>query len=52
MTQQELGLQIGKAKATICRYENEVRSPSLQTLCGYAKVLDVTMDELIIYRTY
>lgn len=52
MTQQELGLQIGKAKATICRYENGVRSPSLQTLCGYAKVLDVTMDELIIYRTY
>ncbi|ANS52575.1 XRE family transcriptional regulator [Bacillus thuringiensis] len=50
MTQQELGLQIGKAKATICRYENGVRSPSLQTLCGYAKVFGVTIDELMIEK--
>jgi len=47
MTQQEVGELIGKAKATICRYENGVRSPSLQTLCGYSEIFGVTIDELM-----
>ncbi|MFJ6194353.1 helix-turn-helix domain-containing protein [Bacillus thuringiensis] len=47
MTQRELGERLNKAKETISRYENGVKSPSLQTLCSYAEVFGVTIDELM-----
>jgi transcriptional regulator with XRE-family HTH domain len=47
MTQRELGERLSKAKETISRYENGVKNPSLQTLCSYAEVFGVTIDELM-----
>ena len=41
LTQKELANKIGKKQQVISRIEHKEHSPSLETLCGLAKALDV-----------
>ena len=41
LTQKELARKIGKKQQVISRIEHKEHSPSLETLCGLARVLDV-----------
>ncbi|KXI52414.1 helix-turn-helix transcriptional regulator [Bacillus paranthracis] len=47
LSQSELGERLGRAKATISRYETGKKNPSLPTLCAYAEYFGVTVDHLL-----
>lgn len=46
LTQKELGERIGVAEATVCKYENGDRVPSLPVAKRMAAVFGCTVDEL------
>lgn len=48
MTQDELGKLIGVTKATISTYESGDREPSIKNLIAIAKVLHISLDELLM----
>jgi len=47
LTQEQLGNLINVTKVSICCYEKGNRTPNLDTLLDLAKVLDLTLDEMI-----
>lgn len=46
-TQAELGERLNLSQSTINRYENDARSPDIETLCKVADVFGVSVDFLI-----
>jgi putative transcriptional regulator len=46
MTQAQLGRRVGLDTATICRIENETRTPSLTVARDLASVFGVSIEEL------
>lgn len=47
LTQEELANKIGSDTATICRYENNERTPRLEMLKEMSKLFNITIDELV-----
>ena len=47
LSQMELAQKIGTNAATLCRWENGVRSPRISWIAKISKVLGVTMDDLV-----
>lgn len=47
LTQKELGDIIHVSKATICFYEKEVRTPTLENLIDLSDYFEVTIDYLL-----
>lgn len=47
LSQQKLGDMINVTKVSICGYENNNRTPNLETLINLSKVLGVNVDYLI-----
>ena len=52
LTQSELGKLVNVTKVSICCYENETRTPTLETLIDLANVFKVNVNELIGYNKY
>ena len=46
MSQEALANQIGVSKVTICWYENNERTPTLDNFLKLADILNITLDEL------
>lgn len=42
-----LAEELGKNQATISQWCNNVRQPSIETLCSIAKILDVDVRQLL-----
>lgn len=51
LTMKELGKAVGVAESTISLYENGKHEPDLTTMKRIADVLEVSIDELIDYKT-
>lgn len=47
LTQEQLGKMINVTKVSICCYEKETRSPTLETLIALAKVFNVDINYFI-----
>lgn len=47
LTQKELAEKIGCYPKDVCRWENNVRRPSTESLVKIAKALDCTLDDLV-----
>ena len=47
LTQEELGSILGVTKASICCYEKETRTPSIETIIDMMALYNVTSDYLI-----
>ena len=47
MTQEELGNQIGVSKVAICNYENNIRTPKLETISKLAEVLNLEIGYIL-----
>lgn len=47
LSQKELGELIGVKKSTICSYEKEVRTPSIENIIDLMQIFNVTADYLI-----
>ncbi len=47
LTQEELAKKIDTDTATICRYENNERTPRLEILKRMSELFNVTIDELV-----
>lgn len=47
LTQEELGNILGVTKASICCYEKELRTPSIETIISMMALYNVTSDYLI-----
>lgn len=47
MTQQELGEKLNVTKVSVCCYENNVRTPSLETLFEISNIFGVSTDYLL-----
>lgn len=47
ITQTELAAAINIDRSVISHYEHERKFPSLERLCQIAKVLNVTLDDLV-----
>ena len=47
ITQQQLGDMVGVTKVSICCYENDTRTPTLETLIDLADSLNVHLDYLL-----
>lgn len=47
LTQKELAEKIGCYPKDVCRWENNVRKPTAESLVKIAKALDCTLDDLV-----
>lgn len=47
MTQEELGSKLGITKVSVCCYENNVRTPSLEVLYEMSNIFGVSSDYLL-----
>lgn len=52
LTQEQLGKMINVTKVSICCYEKETRSPTLETLIALAKVFNVDINYFIGHDQY
>lgn len=50
LTQKEIADEINVTSSTISKYENEIKVPNLKRLVQIAKILDVTLDELVEFK--
>lgn len=46
MTQQQLAAKINKNKTVISKYENNIQSPTLETLIEFSVIFNVSLDYL------
>lgn len=51
LTQSELAAKLNGKKSLICNYENGYSTPDVYTLCKLAEIFDVSLDELVEYKT-
>ena len=47
MTQEQLGEKLGVTKVSVCCYENDIRTPSLETLSEISNIFGVSTDYLL-----
>lgn len=47
LTQQQLADKVGISKSSIKKYETGINQPTLETAKKIAKVLNITLDELV-----
>ncbi len=47
LTQQQLGDMVNVTKVSICCYENDIRTPNLETFQDLLKALDISPDYLL-----
>lgn len=47
MPQKEVAKKMGTSQASISAYENGLKDPTYSTLCRLARVLGVTVSELV-----
>lgn len=50
LSQEDFGELVGVSRVSIYAYENERRRPPLDVACKMAKILGVSLDELIIVK--
>lgn len=51
LTQGQLAEMLHGKKSLISNYENGYSTPDIYTLCKLADIFDVTLDELVEYKT-
>ena len=51
MTQEELAEKMGVSSQAVSKWENDISSPDIQSLPKLARVLDITVDELLTGKT-
>lgn len=50
ITQKEIADELNVSDQMISKYENNVKIPNLERLVQIAKILDVTLDELVEFK--